>query len=451
MQIHHLTRIAAFCLTLTVSCSPARQTVVTVKENDPHPVQEALAGAQVGICIFDPQTGKFLEEKNAGNYFVPASNIKVLTLFSALETLGDSVPGIRYSIENDTVKLLPTGDPSFLNFNFPQSQPVFSFLQQHRTKPMVMSVAGWNEKIYGSGWAWDDYESAFMPERSPFPVYGNVLRWGQQITENEEPMFPGDSLTTLSFSEPEINWSVGFLPSAPDGKFRIHRDRLRNRFLISEGKERSATTFVPFITDTVRSGLELLADSLGASIEITDEWFDRETMQTVFSRPLDSLLRPMMLNSDNFIAEQLMLLMSNEHLNEFSFGKMRDAVTSVLLNEIPDKLQWVDGSGLSRYNMATPRSLVWILNLMQERFGMDRMKQLFATADEGTLTGYYPNYKGRIFAKTGSLSNHTALSGYLYTNHGRLLIFSIMIGNHSASGREVRRAVETYLESWLKK
>ena len=50
-----------------------------------------------------------------------------------------------------------------------------------------------------------------------------------------------------------------------------------------------------------------------------------------------------------------------------------------------------------------------------------------------------------IYAKTGTLGGVVALSGYMYTKKGKLLIFSTLVNNHQASATAVRRAVEKFI------
>jgi D-alanyl-D-alanine carboxypeptidase/D-alanyl-D-alanine-endopeptidase (penicillin-binding protein 4) len=72
---------------------------------------------------------------------------------------------------------------------------------------------------------------------------------------------------------------------------------------------------------------------------------------------------------------------------------------------------------------------------------------VFPTGGEGTLSNYYKTDSNYFFAKTGTLSGVAALSGYIYTKKGKLLIFSALVNNHQASGTAVRRAVERFLQS----
>ena len=88
---------------------------------------------------------------------------------------------------------------------------------------------------------------------------------------------------------------------------------------------------------------------------------------------------------------------------------------------------------------------MYILNKMRSEYNWNRITTIFETGGTGTLKNYYATLTGKIYAKTGSLSNNIALSGYLLTPKNKVLIFSVLVNNHTASAAKVRRAVERYL------
>ena len=150
--------------------------------------------------------------------------------------------------------------------------------------------------------------------------------------------------------------------------------------------------------------------------------------------------------SDNFFAGQLLLMVGNEVLGVMDDGQIIDTLLKTDLDDLPQKPRWVDGSGLSRYNLFTPQDFVFLLNKMKNEFGMERMKNILPTGNEGTLANYYKADSGFIYAKTGSMSGIVSLSGYIYTHKNKLLIFSVLINNHNTSAPEVKRAMELFLE-----
>ena len=142
---------------------------------------------------------------------------------------------------------------------------------------------------------------------------------------------------------------------------------------------------------------------------------------------------------------------ANEYLGEMNDAKMIDTLLNTVLKNAPQRPKWVDGSGLSRYNLFTPKDMVYILENLQSNFGFSRLQNILPTANEGTLTGLYKGYENRIFAKTGSLNNNTALSGYLLTKQNKRLSFSIMINNYRADAGVVKKEIERFLVGVMEK
>jgi D-alanyl-D-alanine carboxypeptidase/D-alanyl-D-alanine-endopeptidase (penicillin-binding protein 4) len=152
--------------------------------------------------------------------------------------------------------------------------------------------------------------------------------------------------------------------------------------------------------------------------------------------------------SDNFFAEQTLLMVSDKILGVMSDAKIIDTLLKTDFASLPQKPKWVDGSGLSRYNLFSPQDFVTVLNKMQQEFVWNRITTILPTGGTGTISSYYKKYAGKIFAKTGTLSNNIALSGYLLTDSGKKLIFSVLVNNHQAPTATIRKDVENFL-GWL--
>lgn len=92
--------------------------------------QPGLVSGQVGICIYDPVKSEYLYEQQSNKYFIPASNVKLFSLYAGLKYLGDSLVGIRYKETDTAIFLVPSGDPTFLHPAYTY-QPVISFLKTY--------------------------------------------------------------------------------------------------------------------------------------------------------------------------------------------------------------------------------------------------------------------------------------------------------------------------------
>ena len=394
----------------------------------------ALTTAHTGISIFEPATGKYWFNYQGDKYFIPASNTKIPTCYAAMKYLKDSLVGLRYEETKDAVYVFPTGDPTFLHPDF-KHQPVFNFLK-NTGKKIILNISQWNEKGLGSGWSWNDYNEIYMAERSIMPVYGNTARFSNQLKSLKVvPEFFSDSISRDSTRDENL------YPSS------VYRGLASNHFFIDGKSDKENIVEVPFYTRDGEIIFKLLPDTLHK--QIFRSWMVEERnldSLIIHSQPTDSLLKITMHRSDNFFAEQALLMVSNEKLGIMNDQEIINAILKTEFKDLPQKPRWVDGSGLSRYNLFTPQDFITILNMMKNEFGMERMKVILPTGGTGTISSYYKADSNFIFAKTGTLSGVVALSGYLYTKKNKLLIFSVLVNNHQASATAIRKEVEKFLQ-----
>jgi serine-type D-Ala-D-Ala carboxypeptidase/endopeptidase (penicillin-binding protein 4) len=420
----------------------------------------SLLNAHIGISIYEPESGKYWYNYNGEKYFVPASNTKIPTCYAAMKYLGDSIPGLRYlayANELDTGILIePTGDPTFLHPDY-QDQRVFDFLRKFNYK-IGLSTPIFNHMAYGPGWSVTDLDANYMPPRTNWPIYGNIARF--RVTKDTAYVMP-------SYYEKKEGvfrvWQKGFTPT-------VNRNPANTQYMVFA--DENVKEFIREVPFYLKSDMlvEIIQDTLHKSIYsfryrntqyaavmmyrlnpemLKDEDFRNLKLQnpkTIFSQPTDSLLKPMMHRSDNFFAEQTLLMVSNERLGVMNDAKIIDTLLKTDFKDLPQKPRWVDGSGLSRYNLFTPQDFVVILNKMKKEFGMNRIKEIFATGGEGTISSYYKSDSGFIYAKTGTLSGVVALSGFLTTKKGKQLLFSVLVNNHNGSATAVRKAVEKFIQ-----
>jgi len=405
-------------------CSSSRQLTKAAEQKVFRKAE--LQTAHIGISVYDPATGKYLYNHQGEKYFVPASNTKIPTCYVAMKYLGDSLKGMRYGVDGESIIIEPTGDPTFLHKDFKQ-HPVYDQLKAY--KKVVIQQPLFDDFL-GSGWSWNDYKEGYMAQRSNLPIYGNTVRllWRNDRKVDVQPAYFNAAITT---------------DQALLNGFAVEKPWEENRFILLPGNAKNQE--VPF-RPNIATIQALLEDTLKHSVAL--DFLGKRTLTGVWhSQPTDSMLKPMMHRSDNFFAEQSLLMVSNEVLGILDDARIIDTILQRDFKDLPQKPRWVDGSGLSRYNLFTPQDFIMILDKMKNEFGMERIKEVFPSGNEGTLTNYYQPLQGKLFAKTGTLSGVVALSGYLYTRKNKLLLFSVLVNNHQTSAANVRRAVEQFLNS----
>ncbi len=378
-----------------------------------------------GFALYDLKEKKLVFEKNAHLYFTPASNTKLFTLYAGLKMAPDSISGLRYVERGDSLIFWGTGDPSFL-FRDLKGSRGYDFLKKS-DKRLFFASGRYTGNPYGRGWQWDDYNEYYQPEITEFPVMGNVL-------------YAEAAGGKLKLEPTYFKWNLVPAPTAGTGNYKLLRDFDQNLFretggTISEGYRQN----IPYKTSPGLT-LSILKDTLGKEVTLISEKMPI-TAKRLFSLPSDTLFRQMMLPSDNFVAEHLLLTYADMEGLEMNTAKVIAFVQQKYLTSLPDRPQWVDGSGLSRGNLFTPRSQVALLQLIYEEVkNEERLFSLFpAGGKSGTLRNTYPKTAAPfVFAKTGSLSNNHNQSGYVRTKSGKIFCFSFMNNNFVLPTAEVR-------------
>lgn len=377
-----------------------------------------------GIYIYDVKADKVIYNYNGDKYFTPASNTKIFTLFTGLTMLPDSIPAFKYLVNQDTLTIQGTGDPSFLHNYFKDSTALKMAEKYAKVNLIIDNI---KDKRFGPGWAWEDFDSYFSAERSAFPMYGNVV-----IVQNEDSV-----VVQPNYYQDKIKITDNF----------YGRKEFSNDFYFR--KDRKSETEIPMIIDSILV-VNLWKHILPNKVSIQKSTEHKPTT-LAYSIPSDSLYRRMMEVSDNFLAEQILVLASSTLSDTLSSSRARKHILENQLKDLKQPPRWVDGSGLSRYNLFSPISFVEVLTKLYKITPQDRLFNLFPVGGEfGTIKNWYAGKdKPYLFAKTGTVGNNHNVSGYLLTNSGKVLVFSFMNNHFKKTNDEVRTQMQETFE-WLR-
>jgi D-alanyl-D-alanine carboxypeptidase/D-alanyl-D-alanine-endopeptidase (penicillin-binding protein 4) len=388
--------------------------------------ESSLAQRASGVMIKDLSTGKVLFEKNADQYFMPASNMKLLTFLQANRMLGSQIPSFKYRETKDTLFFWGTGDISNLHPAL-KNTALRDFLAAS-SKVLVFGSPLKPIPVMGSGWAWDDYNDYYSAEISDLPLYANLV----------------------NFSAKAKRWKImpdAFEAVAKTGTtLEVRRNRLKNEFELPVLKsENYGAQNVPFLTSPDMTAF-LLADTLHKSVE-TMPLAVHPDARIFYAGKMDSLYLPMLHDSDNAVAEQLLVMIAAE--KGWDPAQVIENLKKEPGNEFLSDIRWVDGSGLSRYNLIRPKDFIRILELLAKEVAPDRLHALLPEAGKtGTMRNVQDLNEGiRIWAKSGSFGNTYDLSGYYLTKDGKTLAFSVLSNLGNASVRDIKKSVVEFLRA----
>ncbi len=376
-----------------------------------------------GFLLVDAKTKDTLYNYNGHKYFTPGSNVKLFTFFAALQLLPKNTPALKYITKNDTLYIEGTGDPSFMNTHF-KDKSTLNFLKKY--KHIKLHLNNFKEQKYAPGWAWEDFSWYYSPERSGFPMYGNVATILNNSTQKVYPEYFKNNVFALK-------------------DFSFNRAYSENKFYINLNAKDSIK--IPFITSNKLSK-KLLEKTLSQKIDVISKMPSGDK-KTIYSIPTDSLYKRLLHESDNFIGEQLLLLGASTLSDTLNSAITKEFIIQKHLGDLPQKPRWVDGSGLSRYNLFTPESIVYVLDKIYNQLPQKKIFSLFpAGGVSGTIKNTFnTNGKPYIYAKSGSLGNNYCLSGYLITKSGKTLIFSFMNNHFKQSSSTIKQEMQAIFEN----
>ncbi|WP_395617001.1 D-alanyl-D-alanine carboxypeptidase [Aquirufa sp.] len=388
--------------------------------------ESSLAQRASGVMIKDLATGKVLFEKNADQYFMPASNMKLLTFLQANRIVGNKIPSFKYRETKDTLFFWGTGDISNLHPTI-KNTALRDFLAAS-SKVLVYGAPLKQIPVLGTGWAWDDYNDHYSAEISDMPLYANLV----------------------NFSATAKRWRI--MPDAFEAvsktgsTLEVRRNWLKNQFELPVLQTQNyGSQDVPFITSPDMTAF-LLTDTLHKSVE-TMPLAVHPDARIFYAGKMDSLYLPMLHESDNAVAEQLLVMIAAE--KGWDPTKVIENLKKEPGNEFMKDIRWVDGSGLSRYNLIRPKDFIHILELLQKEVAPDRLRTLLPEASKtGTMRNVQDLNPGvRIWAKSGSFGNTYDLSGYYLTKEGKTLAFSILsnLGNNPV--KDIKNSVVEFLKA----
>ena len=389
-------------------------------------------GVQVSVSIFDLEQKKDIVSLQSDKKILPASTIKLVPFLGALQTFGFSLPALHYKKQDGRFYFWSSGYP-LLGHPSRANDDVLTFLKKQKDSLFYLPRPMTSPAL-GSGWAWDDVSYAFSAKKSSFPFHGNLV----QISSSPES-------DRLRFSPP------GFEQRIPYTQKQEYYELLVDDQIHQLSRTKADTLSLPF-TPSDSLFVQLMQDAITTPIykgykqEVSLDGY--KTLTTTKTLLYKALLH----DSDNLVAESLVLMLCGT--SQWELNTQQGLLLLYQRNKtLKPQFQQVDGSGLSRYNLASPRGLQETLGTIYEMIGSRDIKTLFPQANsEGTLTPYAPQHNLKfVYAKSGNLRNNHVLAGYIFTDTKKPFSFVISVNNYTGDKKAIQEAVGLQLSVLHKK
>lgn len=416
-----------------------------------------------GIIIQKLNNAQHLYSRDADKYFIPASNLKLLTTAAALRQLGANFRFRTsiYGTDGGLLRLVGRGDPSLTDV---QLTALARQLKLTGVRQLIyLGVEGdrFADDIISPDWEWGDIQADYgapigslivnqnavnlqlLPQQVGQPlrlVWQDPIAAGQWQVDNQsvtaKPKEPAQIVVNRDLSgilkisgqlsldsPPEI---VSLAVVNPAGNFVQH---LRRVLLIAGIADNS---------DRVRLNI----------VEVQKQLANAPELAAINSPPLSQLLIETNQNSNNLYAEALLRTLgsrvnSSDSNSQKGLVAVKQALTTLGVD--PTGYVLADGSGLSRHNLVTPQVLAQTLNAMAKSpqaaiyrasLPVAGVSGTLKTRLQGTLA------QGIVSAKTGTISGATGLSGYVYSPNYEPLVFSIIVNQSDRPTTVLRQAVD---------
>ena len=440
-----------------------------------------FAGAQWGVVVRSLDTGETLYRRNGEKLFVPASNMKLVTGAAALETLGPdyvyrtavaSTGAVADGELRGDLVVVGSGDPT-ISSQFRgggDTRAVFrawaDSLRARGVRRVTGGVIGQDEAFddvpLGRGWSWDDLDAYYSAEISALELNEGVV--GVRVAPGPAAGAPAVVTLAPPTSYVPVTNQARTTPAEVRRSVRITRAPVGPGLVVTGTVPLDSAAYEEDIAvrnNTAYFAAVLREALVQAGIQVAGAAADADDvdpgrlarLDTLFvhtSAPMREVLPAFFKPSQNQIGEMLLKTMGRE-LRGAGTDDAGIAVVDSLARmwSLPRRqLSQADGSGLSRYNLVSPDFLIALLVQMQASPDRDVFVAALPVAGaDGTLRSRMREtpLADNVRAKTGTLSNVRALSGYLTTAAGEQIVFSTIVNHHTLTSRDADRLAEAAL------
>ena len=440
---------------------------------------EAVINSPYSICVSNLDSNETLLDVNSNLSIIPASTLKLITTATALKLLGPNfkfettiwhngsiVDGVLYG------DLCITGgaDPT-LGSEYMFGQNKNAFLQEWLAAVKtagIKSIAGnivvdpsiFNDQDVPQTWIWEDLGNYFGAAAQGIALYDNTFKiffetddsnGGETKITGTDPFIPNIDFTNYvrASNDPRDR---AFVYGNPFDSKRIIKGTLpkgRSDFQIKASiPDPSYLLAYEFQKALWFDSITISGDILKKQLVVKDSIPVNSIIKIWKSPELQEIIKTLNYESVNLFAEHLCKYIGLTQLSDGSTKSGTKAIKSYWKKEGFDTevMYLADGSGLSRANAISAKTLVDVLSEMQNDsiLAESFLNSIPKTGMDGTQRYYFQNsfLKGKASAKSGSMTRVRSFAGYMTTQKGTNIAFAIIINNFNCGSFKMAGKME---------
>ncbi len=443
---------------------------------------------QWAVVVRTASKGEVLYERNPRKLMVPASNMKIVTLAAAAQSIGwdarfittlEASGPVDDGVLRGDLYVRGGGDPT-INTRNARGAAVFGEWTSILSASGITRVDGriigddnlFDDEGLGAGWAWDYLQYGYAAPTG-------ALQYNEDVADllvtpgaaAGDPAVvslpPGSGLALIN----RAKTAAAGTPETIDYRRFLDRPVLEVTGVVplppvdttgapvrTVGRQVAVVNPTRYFVQSLKDALTAQGIAVaGDAVDVDDLELppaaERRVMARIESPPLREIAAVMMKVSQNLYADTLLKAIGVTASGRGTVTAGRDAVLAALREWKIDErsLVMADGSGLSRYNYVTADC---IASLLERMYADPRHRDAFIATlaiagRDGTVSSRLRKTRaeGNARVKTGSISNMRSLSGYVRARDGEMLVFSILANDFTIPAATVNWIADLAVEA----
>ena len=441
------------------------------------------ASGHWGIEVRDIKSNAVVYARNANQLFVPASTLKLVVSATSAHHLaadfryrtgfyatGDVAAGV---LRGDLV-VRGRGDPTMSGRYYPSRTTTFELIADSLRARGINRIDGgivadqtyFDNELTRGDWEAYDLNWWYAAPVAPIGFNDNAIdfrvapgvpgrpadiTWEPKTSDfvfvNRSRTVATGSAYTLDFDRvpgTDTIFSYGEIPAGAAVRTESFAVRNPGKYAATVLREVLESRGIDVANDTARV---ITPPSIAAH--------DGTLLFEIASPPLPSIIGPILQNSQNWFAEQLLKTVAREVTGDGSWDaglsiERRFLIDVAGIDSMSFRLR--DASGLSSGNLVTPHALTSLSRYIANTARMKAVSDALpvSAAETGSLRRRFEDLPGRVRAKTGSIGNVDSLSGVVRADSGRLLVFSVLVNNSGVPSARSRETIDRIVRAVAK-